>query len=77
VISFSDPHSLFADPVPAFLTNVDPYPIPNPDSNPGFKLASLFKKKIKNNVFIKLSRIKIIYTILIVSNMRLYTGNFL
>jgi hypothetical protein len=51
--SFSDPHKLYAEPDPAFLTNVDPDPIPDtipdldPDPNPGLRLS-----KVKYN-FIK------------------------
>jgi hypothetical protein len=35
--SFSDPHSLYADPDPAFMTNADPDLIPDPYPNPGSK----------------------------------------
>jgi hypothetical protein len=35
--SVSDPHSLYADPDPAFLKNADPDPFPDPYPNPMLK----------------------------------------
>jgi hypothetical protein len=44
--SVSDPHSLYADPDPAFLVNADPDPNPalnlNADPDPGEMLPNIF-----------------------------------